>query len=152
MRTKIFSVIIILLLASCNSIAHAENGDVNNNMVNDSKNIVLKIDGNAVDVVWEDNDSVKAIKEIVKNCGLKINTHQYGGFEQVGEIGQSIVSKNVQMTTGPGDIVLYAGNNIVVFYGNNTWSYTKLGKIVGKTTEELKNLLSKRSFILEITY
>ena len=152
MKTKFLTIMIcILLLTSCNNVAHAENNNGNNNMVNDSKNIVLKIDGNAVDVVWEDNDSVKAIKEIVKNFGLKINTHQYGGFEQVGEIGQSIVSKNVQMTTEPGDIVLYAGNNIVVFYGNNSWSYTKLGKIVGKTNEELKNILNKNNTVLEFS-
>ena len=101
-----------------------------NDLNND--NLKLLIDDIEVNVEWEDNDSVKAIKELAKNGGLTINTHQYGGFEQVGEIGQSIVSSNVQMTTEPGDIVLYADSNIVVFYGSNSWSYTKLGKIKDK--------------------
>ena len=128
---------------------------VNNvNSMNDinktNGNLKLLIDDVEVNVEWEDNDSVKAIKELAKNGGLTINTHQYGGFEQVGEIGQSIVSNNVQMTTVPGDIVLYADSNIVVFYGSNSWSYTKLGKIVGKTDEELKNLLSKSNVVIKI--
>lgn len=113
-------------------------------------NLKLFIDDTEVTVEWEDNDSVKAIKELANDGGLAINTHQYGGFEQVGEIGQSIVSNNMQMTTEPGDIVLYNGNNIVVFFGNNSWSYTKLGKIVGKTDEELKYLLSKSNVVIKI--
>ena len=115
-----------------------------------SDNLKLFIDDIEVTVEWEDNESVKAIKQIAKNDGITINTHQYGNFEQVGDIGQSIVSSNVQMTTVPGDIVLYNGNNIVVFYGSNSWSYTKLGKIVGKTDEELKNLLGKNNVVLKI--
>ena len=116
---------------------------------NTSDNLKLFIDDAEVNVEWEDNESVKAIKELAKNGGLTITTHQYGGFEQVGEIGQSIVSNNAQMTTEPGDIVLYADSNIVVFYGNNSWSYTKLGKIVGKTDEELKTLLNKSNVALK---
>lgn len=116
---------------------------------NTSDNLKLFIDDAEVNVEWEDNDSVKAIKELAKNGGLTITTHQYGGFEQVGEIGQSIVSNNVQMTTEPGEIVLYADSNIVVFYGSNSWSYTKLGKIVGKTDEELKTLLNKSNVVLK---
>lgn len=66
----------------------------------------------------------------------------YGGFEQVGSIGQSIVRDDEQLTTSPGDIVLYSGDQIVVFYGSNSWSYTKLGHIdmsEGELTELLSN-------------
>ena len=120
--------------------------DINEN----NDNLKLFIDNIEVKVEWEDNDSVKEIKEIAKDEGLIINTHQYGGFEQVGEIGQSIVSNNVQMTTEPGDIVLYNGNNIVVFFGNNSWSYTKLGKIKNKSLSELKELLDKNNVVINI--
>ena len=124
-----------------------------NSVYNEKKNdydMKLYIDDIEVNVIWEDNNSVNELKELSKNGGLTINTHQYGGFEQVGEIGQSIVSKNIQMATEPGDIVLYNDSNIVIFYGSNSWSYTKLGKIVGKTDEELKNLLNKGSVVLKI--
>ncbi len=53
----------------------------------------------------------------------------YGGFEQVGEIGTSLPRNDVQTTTSAGDIVLYSGNQIVIFYGNNSWAYTRLGHI-----------------------
>ena len=110
----------------------------------------LYIDNVKIDVRWEDNNSVKELKEIIKNRDLIINTQQYGDFEQVGEIGQRIVSNNSKILAEPGDIVLYDDRNIVLFYGNNTWEYTKLGKIVGKTNEELRNLLGKKSVELKI--
>jgi hypothetical protein len=65
----------------------------------------------------------------------------YGGFEQVGAIGETLPSSDVQTVTKPGDIVLYSGNQMVIFYGSNSWSYTKLGKITDKTEAELKELL-----------
>ena len=126
-----------------------ENSMNEKNKTND--NLKLLIDDVEVNVEWEDNDSVNAIKGLAKNGGLTINTHQYGGFEQVGEIGQSIVSNNVQMTTEPGDIVLYADSNIVVFYGSNSWSYTKLGKIKDKSLNELKQLLDKNNVVIKIS-
>ena len=132
-----------------NKILKTVNAKQNENInVNDMR---LYIDDVEVNVIWEDNNSVNALKEIASNGGgLTINMHQYGGFEQVGEIGQSIVSENTQMTTEAGDIVLYNDSNIVIFYGSNSWSYTKLGKIVGKTDEELKKLLNKNSVVLKI--
>ena len=65
----------------------------------------------------------------------------YGGFEQVGEIGTSLPRNDVQTTTSAGDIVLYSGNQIVLFYGSNTWSYTRLGRIEGMSQAQLSRLL-----------
>ena len=66
----------------------------------------------------------------------------YGGFEQVGPIGTTLPSNDINIRTNPGDIVLYTGSNIVVFYGNNSWDYTMLGHIEGKSEDELEELLS----------
>ena len=158
MKIKVFSIVIcIILLASCSNAVYAENNIIkqnsieNDDMINERKDIMLKIDEIEVEVDWENNESVEELKKLAKN-GIIIQTHRYGGFEQVGEIGQSIVSNNIQMITEPGDIVLYAGSNIVVFYGSNSWSYTKLGKIKNKTNEELKNMLSKNNVILKFIY
>ena len=90
--------------------------------------LTLKIDGIEVDVIWADNDSVKALKNLAKD-GLTINMSKYGGFEQVGSIGSTLPSSDTRITTNPGDIVLYSSNQIVIFYDSNTWSYTKLGHI-----------------------
>ena len=99
------------------------------------------INDTELEVTWEDNDSVSALKEIASEEPLTINMSMYGGFEQVGGIGQSLPRSDKQTTTSAGDIVLYSGNQIVVFYGSNSWSYTRLGHIEGKTQEELAGML-----------
>ena len=102
----------------------------------------IKIGSTPVDVVWEENESVEALKALAAEAPLKIQMTMYGGFEQVGEIGNDIPSDNEQITTNYGDIVLYSGNQLVVFYGSNSWSYTRLGKITDKSQSELEELLS----------
>jgi hypothetical protein len=97
-------------------------------------------------VTWEDNASVKELKEI---CPLKVDMSMYGGFEQVGSIGQSISRDDKQIATEFGDIVLYSGNQIVVFYGSNSWAYTKLGHI-DLSEEELTEILGNGDVVLEI--
>jgi hypothetical protein len=94
-----------------------------------------------LEVTWEDNDSVRALKGIASEGPITIGMSMYGGFGQVGPIGQDLPRNDRQTTTGAGDIVLYSGNQIVVFYGSNSWSYTRLGHIEGKTQEELAGML-----------
>ncbi|SDX44408.1 cyclophilin-like fold protein [Eubacterium barkeri] len=89
----------------------------------------------------EDNESVDAFKELLKNGGLSIQFLEYGGFEQVGSIGISLPRNDVQTTTSAGDIVLYSGNQLVMFYGSNSWAYTRIGKI--DSIEDLQNILGK---------
>ena len=98
----------------------------------------LKIGETEVPVTWEDNPSVAALRQLLP---LTIRMSMYGGFEQVGPIGQSIERNDAQMTTSCGDIVLYSGNQIVVFYGSNSWAYTPLGHI-DLSQQEITALLS----------
>ena len=86
----------------------------------------LIIDDKVVPVTWEQNASTAALQKLLP---LTIKMSPYGGFEQVGSIGQSIPSEDKQLTTQYGDIVLYAGNKLVIFYGSNSWAYTRLGHI-----------------------
>ncbi|MBR3031707.1 MAG: hypothetical protein IKH92_01660 [Clostridiales bacterium] len=111
--------------------------------------MLLKINGTEVPVIWESNDSIKELKGIADG-GLTIEMSMYGGFEQVGPIGKSIISNDEQTTTSPGDIVLYSGNQIVIFYGSNSWAYTRLGKI-DLSEEELRNLLSNGDVTITLT-
>ena len=110
--------------------------------------MTLKINDTLVNITWENNESVKELKEISKNK-LIINMHQYGGFEQVGSIGKTIKSNDTNIKTSLGDVMLYSSNQIVIFYGSNTYDYTKLGHI-NLSKEELINLLNKDNVILEI--
>lgn len=113
----------------------------------EEKDMKLLIDEKELDVSWEDNDSVKALKKLLP---LTINMHEYGGFEQTGSIGSSIIRNDRQIDVVPGDIVLYNGNAISVFYNNSAWSYTRLGHI-NMDNAELNNLLNKASvtFVLK---
>ncbi|VEU83374.1 Uncharacterised protein (plasmid) [Mycoplasmopsis arginini] len=111
--------------------------------------LTLKIDGIEVDVIWADNDSVKAFKNLAKD-GLTINMSKYGGFEQVGSIGSTLPSADTRITTNPGDIVLYSSNQIVLFYDSNTWSYTKLGHI-NLSKSELIDLLGDEDVVITLS-
>ena len=99
----------------------------------------LFINDTEVPVSWEDNASVEALRQLLP---LTVDMSMYGGFEQVGPLGQSIPRNDRQTTTAPGDLVLYSGNQLVVFYGTNSWAYTRLGH-VDLTKAELTALLSE---------
>lgn len=138
-----------LLLSGCisnkNNKDNQSEDDITDN-IPEEEIMKLEIDENVLDVSWNNNASVTALSEIKQ---LTINMHLYGGFEQVGYIGQSIVSDDKEITTKPGDIVLYSSNQIVVFFGTNTWSYTKLGHI-NLSDSELNTLLNKSNVTLKI--
>ena len=101
----------------------------------------MKIDDIQVEVEWQENDSVQALEEIASAEPLSIQMSMYGGFEQVGPIGTVLPSADEQTVTDSGDIVLYSGDQLVVFYGSNSWAYTRLGHITDKTAEEMRELL-----------
>ena len=107
----------------------------------------MKIGDKEVPVTWEENDSVNELKELTEKGPLTIQMSMYGGFEQVGPIGQSIVSDDQQTTTHAGDVVLYASNQIVVFYGSNSWAYTRLGH-VDLPRKEMEDLLGNGDVML----
>ena len=106
----------------------------------------LWINDTPVPVRWEDNASVEALRALLP---LRVEMSMYGGFEQVGPVGQPIPRDDRQTVTGPGDVVLYAGDQIVVFYGTNSWSYTPLGHI-DLSTEEMAELLSRGDVTLTL--
>ena len=113
-----------------NRAVEEKNGEVENAMR-------LLIGEREVPVTWKENESVKALKEL---CPLTIQMSTYGGFEQVGPIGKNIVREDEETVTESGDIVLYSGNQIVIFYGSNSWAYTRLGHI-DLSEQEMSDLL-----------
>ena len=116
----------------------------------EAASMVLMIGDTEVPVTWEDNASVEELKTLAGN-GLTISMSMYGGFEQVGSIGQSIARDDEQITTSSGDIVLYSGDQIVIFYGSNSWAYTKLGKI-DLSEGEITSLLSNGDVTITLIY
>lgn len=101
----------------------------------------MSIDGTDVTVEWEDNQAVADLRALVADAPLTVNLSMYGGFEQVGSLGKTLTANDAQTTTTAGDIVLYSGNQIVVFYGPNSWAYTRLGHITSQDADGMANLL-----------
>lgn len=110
----------------------------------------LAIDDTEVEVEWAVNSSTQALKALVNKGPLTIHTSKYGGFEQVGAIGTSLPSQNKSITTHPGDIMLYNSDQIVFFYGSNTWSYTPLGTITEPSGVKLSQLLDRKEAIITL--
>ena len=150
----------LLLLSGClanqttdtTSVVESHEKAVENNMsvkLEQNKEMTMKlmIDNTVVPVSWEQNASTEELKKMLP---LTINMSMYGGFEQVGSIGHSLTRNDKQTTTQYGDIVLYAGDKIVIFYGSNSWSYTRLGHI-DLSQSEMTDLLSHGDVTIRIT-
>lgn len=110
----------------------------------------LYIDGTEVPVTWENNASADALKQLAGD-GLTVELSMYGGFEQVGSLGKTLPKNDRQTTTEAGDVVLYSGDQLVIFYGSNSWSYTRLGHI-GLSAGEMAGLLSRGNVTVTLKY
>ncbi|MCR5272554.1 MAG: hypothetical protein K6E13_06190 [Lachnospiraceae bacterium] len=113
-------------------------------------NISLYINDEYVDVSWEDNEAVNAIKEVLVDGDITLEMSPYGGFEVYSKIDLSIPAQDEQLTAESGDIVLYNGDTFAVLYDSNTADYTKLGKIYNLSNEELKELLENESVTIAL--
>ena len=126
---------------------------INENKVEDKNMdiIYIKIDNQTLDVELENNSATKELKERLKNGDVIVNANDYGGFEKIGALGFSLPSKDTNITTSAGDIVLYQGNQVSLFYNSNSWSYTKLGRIKNIDNKELKDILGNGSVTIVFT-
>ena len=120
----------------------------------EEQNLTLQmtIGSTPVSVAWENNEAVQALKELCDGQPLTIQMSMYGGFEQVGSIGTNLPANDVQTTTSAGDIVLYSGNQMVVFYGSNSWAYTRLGHITDQSADGMAQLLSNGDTTITINF
>ena len=89
----------------------------------------VEVGGSTFTATLVNNSAATELAQMMRNQPVVIQMSDYAGFEKVGSLGRSLPTQNRQTTTQSGDIVLYNGNQIVIFYGSNSWSYTRLGKI-----------------------
>ncbi len=113
--------------------------------------IKITVSGKTLPVKIEDNEATKALVAVLSEASITYEAHDYGGFEKVGSLGLTLPANNSQITTQPGDVILYSGNQIVLFYGSNTWSYTRLGKIQYESLDELKSFLKAGEGNISVT-
>ena len=107
----------------------AETDIRNNTEENKVANMNVQVGDVVFSATLEENEAVSALVEMMRESPVVIQMSDYSGFEKVGPLGTSLPVNNSQTTTQAGDIVLYNGDQIVIFYGSNSWSYTRLGHI-----------------------
>lgn len=111
----------------------------------------ITINGNKLEVTLEKNSSVAALVKRLKQGDITYTANEYGGFEKVGRLGFNLPTNNKKITTQVGDVILYSGNQIALFYDSNSWFYTRLGKINGYSAFELYTLLCARDGSVKVT-
>ena len=137
-------------------------GNNGNNDTSMPTEIKITVSGKSLPVKIEDNAATKALVAALRESSITYEADDYGGFEKVGALGRSLPTSNTQISTQPGDVILYSGNqivlfygtnswSIVLFYGTNSWSYTRIGKMEYGTLDELKTFLKAGQGKISVT-
>ena len=134
--------IIILGLVACTAVSGDDSMD---------DSVKVKINDEVFDVKLENNSATQELIKELKKGNVTVNASEYGGFEKVGDLGFSLPANDENVETNPGDIVLYQGDKVSLFYGSHSWSYTKLGKIDNVDSNKLKEVLGSGNVILEFS-
>lgn len=136
----ILSLILVIFTISCNKM---EKIDIMYAYINNNK---LKIE-------LENNSSTKQLVELLKEEDITYIADDYGNFEKVGSINHNIVRNDSYVNAIPGDVILYQGNNICLYYGYNSYNFTKIGHIYNYNEEELREILaaSKGEIVVKLS-
>lgn len=105
--------------------------------------LLITINGKTLTADFADNSSAKALADVLAKSSITYQADDYGNFEKVGDLGQSFPKNDENITTEPGDIILYQGHNLCIYYAQNTWSFTRIAKIKGVSKDELKEFLGE---------
>ena len=140
--------ILLFLAAMLFSCCSSDNEMKAENM---EQKMYITIDGQTQSVTLVDNSATRALVEKLRQAPISVTLNSSGGFEIWGALGFSLPTSNQQMTAQPGDVILYSGSNICLFYGSNSWSYTRLGKIDGLTESELRSFLKAGESNISVT-
>ncbi|HBI64590.1 MAG TPA: hypothetical protein DDX51_05685 [Clostridiales bacterium] len=101
----------------------------------------IEVNGHILYAAFEDNSSAAALKEKLKDGAVTLELHDYGSFEKVGELPWKLPKNDTQITTQAGDVILYQGDQITIYYDVNSWNFTRMAKIQDITQDELKQIL-----------
>mgnify|MGYP001027771138 FL=1 len=135
-KPQLLSLMAAGLVASSNSMAQSNDNQPGYAMT-------ITANGHTMTATMHGNGATEALRQRLDDGGLTLRLSDYGDFEKVGALGFTLPRSDRQTTTQPGDIVLYQGNQIVIFYGSNTWGYTRLGHIDNATAEGLRQTLGE---------
>ncbi|BDR59793.1 cyclophilin-like fold protein [Lactobacillus xylocopicola] len=110
----------------------------------------IKVGKTVLTAKLADNSSAKALSQKLQKKSLTLRFHDFGNFEKVGDLPWSLPQNNEQMTTKPGDITLYQGNQLSLYYDHNSWSLTKIARIINSSQSDLKNILGKKDVTVKL--
>jgi len=113
--------------------------------------LYINVGEKVLTAVFEDNSSAKALAEKLESGDVTISMHDYGNFEKVGSLGFDLPRNDRKITTSPGDIILYLGNQLTIYYDENTWSFTKVARIDGVSGEDLKEILGSGDVVVTLS-
>ena len=140
----IISLLIALLSSACGVPLSSEAGTSTSDVREVSQmEITIDVNGNKLTAALADSTAAKELAEKLKAGSVTVTLNEYGGFEKVGDLPWSLTKSDKQVSTEPGDIMLYQGDQMTIFYNSNSWSYTKLGHIENTTQEELKTVFGE---------
>ena len=125
-----------------------QNLQTSNNM---AQLMYITIDGVTKTATLVDNAATQALVAKLQEASVNVMLNSSGGFEIWGALGFSLPTSNEQVNAQPGDIVLYNGSNICMFFGTNSWSYTRLGKIEGLSESDLRTFLKAGESNISVT-
>jgi hypothetical protein len=111
----------------------------------------IKIGDKVLTATLVENSSVDALKAALSAGPITINMRDYGSMEKVGPLGMDLPRNDEQITTEAGDIILYQGSALVIYYAPNSWNFTRLGKVNNVTAEELKDILGEGNVTVTLT-
>ena len=134
----LWTVVLVLCLAACSTASHPSptstiSPEPKEDTTVDTHTFYLTVEGVTFPATFADNQGAEALADLLTAGPLTLSLEDYGGFEKVGSLGQSLPTSNTHITTQSGDIMLYQGSQIVLFYGSNSWSYTRLGQVTDLT-------------------
>lgn len=145
---QIFMILAALLVMSCSR--DEIQAQTTNNETMTTK-MYITIDGRTEAVTLTNNSTTQALVAKLQEASVTVTLNSSGGFEIWGALGFSLPTSNEQINAQPGDIVLYNGSNICMFYGTNSWNYTLLGKIDGLSESELRTFLKAGESNISVT-
>ena len=134
----ILAAVLILSLGSCGNGRKTNNTD---GPGTGGKTVFAHVNGTVLTILTAENSSAEAFYELLEKGDVTVVMHDYGSFEKVGPLGTSLPRNDEQITTGPGDVILYQGDQITIYYDTNSWNFTRLGKVQGLTQAALKAVL-----------
>ena len=119
---------------------------------NEEEKMIYADTGNAVlEIEPADNSSADAFIALLEQGNITVSMHDYGDFEKVGSLGSSLPTNDESITTEPGDVILYQGDQITIYYDTNTWNFTRLGKVRNLSQKELKEALGAGDVTVEFS-